>query len=56
MKKKVLFFLASFLCISLILWLNKYQVFKFYANLYPVEQNVREVNIIIDKYCSFFVI
>ncbi|WP_010249038.1 hypothetical protein [Acetivibrio cellulolyticus] len=50
MKKKFLLFLVTFLCIGLILWLNKYQVFKVYANLFPVEQNVREVNFIIDKY------
>ncbi|WP_010246434.1 hypothetical protein [Acetivibrio cellulolyticus] len=50
MKKKFLLFLVSFLCISLICWLNKYQVFKFYANLYPVEQNVRVVNFAIGKY------
>lgn len=50
MKKKVLLFLGLFLCICLIIGLNRYQVFEFYANLYPVERNVREVNCVIDKY------
>lgn len=50
MKKKVLLFLGLFLCIGLVVWLNRYQVFKLYANLYPVERDVREVNCVINKY------
>ena len=50
MKKKVLLFLGLFLCIGLILGFNRYQVFKLYANLYPVEKDVREVNCVVNKY------